>query len=400
MRVLQIISSVSDAHGGGSTAVWATLKALQSRNVHSELATTNEDGHGRVMDVPVDEFTPLRGHRVRFFPNRGDRYVTSWPMARWLFAHVRDYDLLHIHGLFRFAPIAAAHAALARGVPYVLTLHNILGQWGMHNRRPLLKRLSIGLIEGRVIDGAGRVHLCSFNELEQALRVRSFDGRASVFPLGLDLSDEAPRSGAEAVPAGPDMFAGHPVVLYMSRIHEIKGVDKLLTAFAEIRRMRPDAVLVIAGNGEERLIAQLQELARQLGIADRTHWAGYVQGQRKQELLSQATVFVLPSHSENFGYAVVEAIAAGVPVVTSVNVPAGKFVAEADGGIIYDGTTEQLTQAILQILDMPEEKRRALGPRAAAEVRERLSLRRYGESLEAIYREIVTPRERGQRRRQ
>jgi glycosyltransferase involved in cell wall biosynthesis len=399
MRVLQVISSVSDEHGGGTTAVWATLKALQTRNVHAELATTNENGHGRTLDVPMNEFVRHSGHRVRFFPYRGDRYVTSWPMARWLWAHVRDYDLLHIHGLFRFAPVAAAHAALLRGVPYVLTLHNVLGQWGMQHRRPLMKRLSISLVEGRVIDRAARVHLCSFNELEQAVKVRMFDGRSRVFPLGLDLPADPPldrpdRAGtdvgisAEALP-GLERLAGHPIVLYMSRIHKIKGLDQLITAFAEIRRIRPDTVLAVAGSGEPELVAELQALAKKLGIAEHTHWLGFVQGRQKQELLSRAAVFVLPSHSENFGFAVVEAIAAGVPVVTSVNVPAGKFVVEADGGIIYDGTKEQLVQSVLQILDMPEEQRRGLGSRAATDVRERLSLRSYGEALERLYREAA-----------
>jgi glycosyltransferase involved in cell wall biosynthesis len=390
LRVLQVIASVADVNGGASTAVWATLKALKSRDIHCELVTTNEDGPRRLMDVPMGSFIRQGGHRVRYFPSRGDRYTTSWPLAKWLFAHVRDYDLIHVHGLFRFAPVAAAHAALIRGVPYVLTLHNTLGEWGMQYRRPLLKKLSIGLLEGRILDRASRVHLCSVDELSQAMRVRPLGGRSSVFPLGIDFADVGPEGSDPPGGFNLDRPAGHPVVLFMSRIHEIKGLDRLLAAFVGVKRARPDAVLAIAGTGDTRLLEHLQDTAQELGIAECTYWLGFVQGRRKQELLSRASAFVLPSHSENFGYAVVEAVLAGVLVVTTGNVPAGRFVSEAEGGIICDGTPAQLEPAILQVLSMPEEARRRAGTRAAAMLRERLSLENYGESLERIYRETKT----------
>jgi glycosyltransferase involved in cell wall biosynthesis len=391
LRVLQVIASVADVNGGASTAIWATLKALRNRRIHSELVTTNEDGLHRLMDVPMGDFIRRGDDRVRFFPARGDRYTTSWPLAKWLVAHVRDYDLVHVHGLFRFAPVAAAHIALSRGVPYVLTLHNTLGRWGMQRRRPLLKKLSMGLVEGRVIDGARKVHMCSVDELSQASLFRKLGERPCVFPLGIELppgaTDHDPPN--TEVARSLDKLAGRTVVLFMSRIHEIKGVDALITAFAAIHRRRPDVVLAIAGNGDERLIAQLKAMAKELGVADCTQWLGFVQGRDKQRLLSLATMFVLPSHSENFGYAVVEAMLAGLVVVTTVNVPSGSFITEASSGIVYDGTVGQLEKSVTTVLDMPEEQRRVLGARAASTVRDRLSLQSFGDSLEKLYRDAA-----------
>src|SRR6185312_13985747 len=153
-----------------------------------------------------------------------------------------------------------------------------------------LKKLSIGLIEGRVIDRASRVHLCSSKELEEAGRVRAIGERSCVFPLGLDFSSDAGRTADDSL-AALEPLADRPMVLYLSRIHEIKGVDKLVTAFAGVRRARPDAVLAIAGSGDPQLVAQLQELAAQLGIADHTHWLGMVRGRLKEALFSRATVF-------------------------------------------------------------------------------------------------------------
>lgn len=392
LRVLQVISSVADVHGGATTAMWSTLEALRLRNIQSDLATTDEDGPKRRMKVPLGKFTRHHGHNVCFFPYALDRYTTSWPMARWLLAHVTDYDVIHVHGLFRFAPVAAAHAALIRRVPYVITPHNTLGHWGMQNRRPLLKRLSIGMVEGRMVDNARRVHLCSEDELAQATQVRQLGERSAVFPLGLDLSaDLAEEPDATAERPMTQKFAGRKVVLFMSRIHEIKGVDKLLAAFVGVLRAHPEAMLVIAGPGQESLVTSLHHQARQLGIQDRTHWLGMVKGSLKQELLSMASVFVLPSLSENFGYVIVEAMLAGLPVITTLNVPAGRFVTEARAGIVCDGTVETLQQSIVEVLGMPAAYRRELAMRASATVRDRLSLANFGESLERLYEEACQP---------
>jgi glycosyltransferase involved in cell wall biosynthesis len=385
LRVLQVISSIADVNGGASTAMWSTLDALRLCNVDVDLVTTNEDGLHRLMDVPFGKFIRQREHRIRYFPARGDRYTTSWPLAAWLLRHVREYDIVHVHGIFRFAPVVAAHAAIARGVPYVLTLHNTLGDWGMRHRRPLLKKLSIGLIEGRILDRARKVHLCSADELYNVSQVRPVGTRSAVFPLGIDFPQTAaaPPIGE----SGYESFAGRKVVLFMSRIHEIKGLDTLITAFASVQEVHPDAVLVIAGTGDEHLVDRLRALAQKVGVQQRTHWVGFVQGQRKLDLLAAATVFVLPSHSENFGYAVVEAMLAGLPVITTAKVPAGEFAIEAGAGVIFDGTAEDLALSINVMLALPAAQRGQLGARAESMVRQRLSLETYGHSLETLYRE-------------
>jgi glycosyltransferase involved in cell wall biosynthesis len=389
--VLQVIASIADVNGGASTAMWSTLDALRLRNVDVDLVTTNEDGLNRLMNVPFGTFIQQRNHRVRYFPARGDRYTTSWPLAAWLLRHVREYDIVHVHGLFRFAPVVAAHAAIVRGVPYVLTLHNTLGDWGLRHRRPFLKKLSIGLIEGRILDRARRVHLCSADELNHVSQVRPVGARSAVFPLGIDFSLAAPDE-APATESVQESFAGRKIVLFMSRIHEIKGLDRLITAFARVQKVHPDAVLVIAGTGDERLIARLRALAQQAGVEQCTHWLGFVQGHRKRDLLSASTVFVLPSHSENFGYAVIEAMLAGLPVITTAKVPAGQFAIEAGAGVLFDGTSEDLALSIDGMLALSEPQRRQIGIRAESTVRERLSLETFGQSLETLYREVCQTR--------
>ena len=371
--------------GGSSTAMWSIIEALKRRGVETDLVTTNEDGSYRVADVPLGHFIQKPGYRIRYFPSAGNRYATSWPLARWLLAHVADYDVVHIHGVFRFTPVVAAYAALLRRVPYVLTLHNALGTWGLRNRRPLLKKLSIGVLEGRMIRRARRVHLCSADELEQVSRVVEIGNRAAVFPLGLDLSEAQLGVPLESPQARPTR-----TILFMSRIHEIKGLDALLRAFAAIHSRYPDAEMAVAGTGDETLIHSLQALAVQLKIDTRVRWLGFVQGAAKQELLQSASVFVLPSRSENFGYAVVEAMLAGLPVITTIHVPTGEFVKVADAGIVYDGSPSRLEHSLVQMLDHSAEQLRRIGQKGSRAVRNQLSLDTFGESLECCYREAAT----------
>jgi glycosyltransferase involved in cell wall biosynthesis len=173
--------------------------------------------------------------------------------------------------------------------------------------------------------------------------------------------------------------------LFLSRIHPIKGLDRLMKAFAKVHQDNPDTLLVIAGSGDEASTTSLHELTGQLGIAQHVHWLGFVQGGLKSELLARSAVFVLPSHSENFGYAVVEALLAGLPVVTTHQVPSGEFVTAADAGIICDGTPDNLAAAITEMLNLPEAARNTLGARASSHVSHHLSLDTFGESLEELY---------------
>jgi glycosyltransferase involved in cell wall biosynthesis len=387
-RVLHVIASIAQASGGATTATWSFLAALQLRGINADLVTTNDDGSKRFLDVPLAQFIQHRGHRVCFFSKQTDLYTTSWPMARWLYNHIADYDLVHVHGMFGFPPNVAAHAALIKGVPYVLTPHNTLGSWGMKNRRPLLKKLSLRLIEGRILRGAARVHFASDSEMEQSREVIPLQGRSVVIPLGFEFgSQKSPQAPSREVEALASFIDERLVVLFLARIHPIKRLDLLLRAFAGVRRRHSKSVLLIAGDGDQTLTRELQQLSERLGIDKQTRWLGFTTGALKHYLLSAATVFVLPSVSENFGLAVIEAQLAGVPVVTSMNVPAGNFAAKVGSGLVCDGSAEQLESSICSILDDPE-RARQMGASGAAAVQAEFSLDNFGRRLEELYQNV------------
>jgi glycosyltransferase involved in cell wall biosynthesis len=381
LRVLHAIASLSPLRGGPTMGMRITLEALRRRGVQVDVVTTDDDGPGR-RRVPLDGFTALDGQRVRYFPRQSRRYSASWPLLHWLVRHVRDYDLVHTHALFSFVPVVAAWQARAARVPYLMAPHGVLDSWGMENKSAHIKRASIGLLEGRLLQQAAAVHFMSDLERRRALQL-GLTLRPLVLPLGFDFSTEAPAQGV----ADELCADGRQVILYLSRIHEIKRVDHLLRAYAALPQ-RASCLLAIAGTGEPALLATLQRLAQQLGIAAQVRWLGFAAGARKSGLLSCASVFVLPSASENFGVALIEAMHAALPVICTHGAGLAEFVERAGAGVVIDDTVASLQAALTQLLaDAPLRARMGAGGRRA--VAQELSIDAYGSRLESFYRSVL-----------
>jgi glycosyltransferase involved in cell wall biosynthesis len=136
------------------------------------------------------------------------------------------------------------------------------------------------------------------------------------------------------------------IVLFLSRFDRKKGLDLLLPAFASLRAQCPDAALVLAGSGDKGLEAQLREQSIALGIADHVFWPGFLSGSEKAAAFADADVFVLPSYSENFGIAVVEAMAAGCPAVVSDQVAIHDDIKSAGAGVVVRCDARELAEAL------------------------------------------------------
>lgn len=389
-RILHVIGSISPVRGGPSVAIRGVLKALGRRGMCADVATTDDDGATRKV-VPLDQFADLEGQRVRYFPRQTRFYEASAPMLRWLAAHLRDYDVVHTHGLFGFAPIAAARIAKALGVPYIMRPAGMLDRWSRVNGRPALKRASIRLIEGPLLRDASRVHFTSRLELEQAAGA-GVRLRPVILPLGLDIETSAQRFAESRFETELQSVGEGPMALYLSRIAPKKGLDVLLRAFALTAAEHPGATLLIAGEGPVELVAEYQRLATDLGLSARNvKWLGFVQGADKHWLLRRASLFVLPSKSENFGVAAAEAMAAGLPVVLTRGVALAELADEARCGIVTGGTAEETHRAMSALLGNVATRREMglAGRRFAAEF---LSLDAFGKRLEELYHQVIAER--------
>lgn len=321
MKVLHVIPSLSPSQGGPSKALPEMARGLVKAGAIIDIACTDDDGSGRRLElVPLG--LPIldgSGFRVFYFPKQTEFYKVSLPLLHWLCRHAHEYDVIHIHAVFSFSTLAAALAARLSGVPYLVRPLGVLNAWGMKNRRRWVKALSLAVLDKPALNAAAAMHYTSDQEAAEAapLRLRP---PAVVLPLGMDLSAFEVLPSAKSLASIWPETSGKKVLLFLSRLDEKKGLPVLLTAFATILASCPETMLLVAGNGEATLQQALRQQAQNLGIQHAVIWAGHVAGDRKLAALAGADLFVLPSRSENFGIALLEAMAAGLACVTTPGV--------------------------------------------------------------------------------
>lgn len=347
-------------------------RALAQAGMEVHVATTDDNGPAR-LSVPRGVPQAEDGATFWYFPRQTRFYIFSWPLTRWLARHVCEFDLVHIHALFSYAALPAALLARRAGVPYIVRPLGTLNRWGIANRRPWLKKLSFRLIESRIVAGAAGIHYTCEQEL-----VEAGDLGVAAHPLIIPNAVDLP-GGAGGQPANPPK--DRKVILFLSRFDRKKGLDLLFAAFARVRNECPDVLLVLAGAGDPALVAQLREEAQRLGITPHVVWAGFLTGEEKWAALRQADVFALPSYSENFGVALVEALACGCPVVLSDQVGIHREIARAGAGLVTPCKVNELARALLDVLTDAALRRRMS--------ENGLRLARQQFSLDAVSRKLV-----------
>ena len=254
----------------------------------------------------------------------------------------------------RSPPTIAAMVTRHLGVPYVLRPLGTLSSYGVTRRRPWMKRLSIACVEGPALRHAAAVHFTSPSE-EQEARLLGIEMKGVVIPLGIEGIQGGKRDSLFSDLGIP---RSGPTIVSLSRIDPVKNLEGLLRALAILRHEGHSPTLLVGGAGASDYVESLRELARREGVGDQVHWLGQVGGQVKADLLAAADVFVLPSFSENFGLAAVEALAAGLPCVLGCGVALAEEVGRAGAGVVVDPNPESIAGGTAAF---PGRSRRAKG---------------------------------------
>ncbi len=343
MRVLHVIPSVSERSGGPGMAIVPMCRALQKRGVEVVLVTTD----AAMRKFEFCQALDYEGVPAIFFPNQlGGSFKYSRPLSVWLKQNVSGYELAHIHAVFNHSSLAAARECRKQRVPYVIRPLGTLDPWSM-NQKSLRKRLFWSLAGESMLSGAAAVHYTSRAEqiaTEDLLGVN----HGQVIPLGIEAFEESANGGHR----DPSL---DPYVLVLSRLHPKKGLDVLIDAFvalaqrAEFDRWR----LVIAGDGPTDHVNLLKRKAA--GLEERIVFTGWLEGERKEQMLSNASLLALPSYQENFGLCVMEALARSVPVLLSPHVNLADEIEEANAGWIAPVERQTLTETLATLMSNPDE---------------------------------------------
>jgi glycosyltransferase involved in cell wall biosynthesis len=383
LRVLHVINSMAVVKGG-PPFVAAGLAAGQAARGHQiTIASTATPNEPRVqLDPKVN---------IAEFPVMGSaRYAGSPALDIWLRAHVPDFDIVHLHSIWQFPTFAAARACWQVHKPYVVLLNGMLDEYSVRQRSQWLKALYWHWREGPVEHGAGGVHFLNAAEIRKAVPwVKSL--RKFIVGNGISESELTALPPRGLFRAANPAFGERPLVLFLSRIHPKKGLERLLPHWQRVVEKRPDVRFAIAGKGDPEHEKPIDELIQQHGLREHVVRVGQLAGEKKWQALVDADVFVLPSHQEGFSMAITEALAAGcVPVVTEeCNFDE---LNEFDcGTIIHDGNMPAFTQAVLDLLE-DSERRTELAARGRRLVAERYTWEKVTEDLERVYRWILAGR--------
>ncbi|MDQ3621189.1 MAG: glycosyltransferase [Verrucomicrobiota bacterium] len=312
-------------------------------------------------------------------------YGYTRALTRWLQRHVGEFDCVLSHGLWKFHGVAIQRASRARGVPYFVFPHGMLDPW-FKRTYPLKhakKMLYWLLVERRVLREAAGVLFTA--EEERACAEHSFGpfaARKEVVAFGTGRPpEEAARQRAAFFEQFPALERKR-LVLFLSRIHRKKGCDLLIEAFArEMAAVDPAWHLVMAGPDQVGWQRTLLDLSRRLGIADRITWTGMLQGEVKWGAFRAAEAFVLPSHQENFGVAVAEALACGLPVLVSNGVNIWREIERDGAGLVRDATLEGTAALLREWRQLSLEEHKRMAGQAAHCFSARFEICRAAESL-------------------
>lgn len=391
MKVLHVIPSVSPLRGGPSYVIRDMCRELSHQGVTVHLATTDDNGRGRLA-VPLGQPVTEDGATTWYFPRQTHFYTFSWPLTRWLASHVSDYDFVHIHSLFSYATLPASLFAYRFGIPYAVRPLGTLRRWGFHNRRPYLKRLSFAVIEQRILRKAAFVHFTTQLEQQDAQALGVLEGGV-VIPHGVDLRESHNLPPVDQLLQRYPELCGRRMLLFLSRLDPVKGLDLLLPAFAQVQQARPDTVLILAGEGEPAFVANLQAEVAQLGLSDAVVCTGFLRGPDKLAALASADVFVLPSYSESFGLAAVEAMACWLPVIVSDQVGIYPDIQASGAGLVVPCTVDALAAAMERLLS-DTERAKEMGMNGRRLVEERYSLEVMARQLVFCYEQAIVARRR------
>ena len=389
MKVLHVIPSVASVRGGPSQAVIEMVIALRSQGVDVEIATTNDNGKS-LLDVPLykltDQLAAYGNIPIRFFPrfspnlNEVREFAFSRSLTTWLWQSISEYDLVHVHAIFSYASTIAMAIARIQKVPYINRPLGQLCTWSLQQSK-LRKQIYLTVIERSNLLHSQSLHFTALQEQAEfnqlGLNIPSF-----VLPHGVQIPILIPdaQSQLRQILKLPDRC---PIILFMSRIHPKKGLEYLISALGKLQEY--NFALIIAGNGEPDYVQQIQDLLVTEGISDRTHLVGFVKGETKNFYLQGADLFTLTSHSENFGIAAIESLAAGTPVLITDGVAIAPMVQAQNIGYVTKLEINAIVTTIQEFLDHPQiaiEK----GDRAQQYIAEHYDWAKIARNLAVMYR--------------
>lgn len=378
------------SRGGPVTSLHCLSKALAKKGVDVSVYTTNVDLDNK---VTVNQEVDIDGVRVTYFSFTGIfdfiaalGWQFSWPMARALKQNINSFDLIYIATIWSYPAAIAAYYSRKYRKPYILTPRGMLYP-DTFFKKAWKKWLYYQLILKRYIQGASAIHYTSEDEAEKTHSFLGLSNPVAVVPNGIELSEFRDLPDKEKLKIRYPQLKDKKIIIFLGRLNWKKGLDILVRAHAMLIKERSDVHLLIAGGDEKRYGKKVKGWIKKYGIDAYVTFTGMLLGKEKLEAYAGSDIFVLPSYSENFGMAVVEAMACRLPVIISNKVGIYKEVEQNKAGVVIDTNAPDLYRAIKILLEN-HDLREELKVNAGKLVKENYDIDMVVEKMLRIYGEL------------
>jgi glycosyltransferase involved in cell wall biosynthesis len=369
MRLATIVSSLNPALGG---PVESTV--LCERNM-------KKLGH-ELSVITLDSPSAPWLKKLTFEPVcLGPAWFSGYTprLLQYMQQYRREFEAVILHGIWDY-PVAIGPALKKLGIPYVVVPHGCLDPYFIDyfpfkhflKKAPYYKLFVAPSLRDSVA-------VLFTTDEERRLASQSYmpaAGQRLTMRYGIDLPDFNAATYAGPFRERLNSLKGKRLLLYLGRIHPKKGCDLLLEAYAIARAGRPDSHLLMAGPGDKRWLNKLKRMAEALGIGSHVDWLGPVYGDNKWYLYRTSDAFILPSHMENFGISVVEAMSQGLPVLITDKVNIHNSISANGTGLVDSDDLPGITRLLCEYLDLPDSETKFMG-HAARQLVEKEFLARY-----------------------
>ncbi len=296
-------------------------------------------------------------------------------------ASVRTAEVVHLHGLWQSHTRRGARAAHAARVPYMIAAHGMAEPWALSHKR-WKKRLYLALVEAHNLRRASCLHALSRPEIGHLRKLAPWTPVCFI-PNGVELTPFDSLPPRQTLEAECPELAGKFVLLFFGRVHKKKGLDLLAEALGRVVPAHPNLHLLIAGT-DDGALSPFRDRMAELGLTRRITYLGHVAGQRAQAAWSAADAFVLPSYSEGFSMAILEAMACRLPclITTACHFPEA---AAAGAALVSDPTADSVTQRLRELIEFTADERNRLGANARRLVEAHYTWNHQAARLAAVY---------------
>jgi len=387
LKILQLVHTLDPSVGGVAAAVLALSRGLARRGHKLDVVVLDEpDVVAAVADRgPADNITvhALGSGLTSYRYSR-----TLWP---WLRQHGGDYDRVIVNGIWQYLSFAAWRRYAGSSVPYYVFPHGMLDPWFKETfpLKHLKKWLYWPWAEYRVLRDAAAVIFTAEEERFQARKsFWLYRCREKVSPLGVEAPPISSNAKSEFLSRYPQLQNSRNF-LFLGRLHPKKGCDILLEAFAQLRS-NDSISLILAGPDQVGWESDLRRQVTRLNLTNRVVFTGMLEGSMKQGAFANTEAFVLPSHQENFGISVVEALAVSVPVLISNRVNIWREIEADRAGYVESDDLAGTTRLLQRWIDTAPAEREMIRQNARRCFEQRFEIDRAVDSLLQILNETLT----------